>query len=62
MTLTMPGNVKLAAGNNVNLTGFGHFDGKYTITQSRHHFSRRSGYGSEPELKRVRDPEQGAAK
>lgn len=62
MTLTMQGNVKLAAGNNVALTGFGHFDGKYTITQSRHHFSRRGGYGSEPELKRVRDPAEGAVK
>lgn len=62
MTLTMQGNVKLAAGNNVSLVGFGRFDGKYTITQSRHQFSRGSGYGSEVELKRVRDPEQGAAK
>ena len=37
-------------------------DGKYTITQSRHAFSRGQGYGSEVELKRVRDPAQGAAK
>ena len=62
MSLTMTGNVKLAAGSNVSLVGFGQFDGKYTITQSRHAFSRGQGYGSEVELKRVRDPAQGAAK
>ena len=61
MSLTMSGNVRLAAGNTVALSGFGQFDGKYTITQSRHTFSRSQGYASEVELKRVRDPAQGAA-
>lgn len=61
MSLTMPGNIKLVAGINATLTGFGRFDGKYTVTQSRHAFSRGSGYGTDVELKRVRDPAQGAA-
>jgi phage protein D len=59
-SLTMPGIVKGVAGVNVVLTNFGRMDGKYTITQSRHRFSRGLGYTSEIELKRVRDPVQGA--
>lgn len=59
-SLTMFGNVRLMAGVNLQLTGFGRMDGKYTITQSRHRFSRGTGYGTEVELKRVRDPAQGA--
>jgi phage protein D len=62
LTLNMPGNVKMAAGVNLTLEGFGHFNGKYTITQSRHRFSRSQGYDTEAELKRVRDPDQGAQK
>jgi phage protein D len=60
-SLTLFGNVKLMAGVNVQLTGFGRMDGKYTITQSRHRFARGSGYTTELELKRVRDVTQGAA-
>lgn len=59
-SLTLFGNVKLMAGVNVQLTGFGRMDGKYTVTQSRHRLSRSSGYTTEIELKRVRDPRQGA--
>lgn len=62
MTLTMPGNVKVTAGINVSVIGFGRYDGKYTVTQSRHSFSRGAGFGTEAELKRVRDPDQGAEK
>lgn len=61
-SLTLFGNVRLMAGLNVLLTGFGRMCGKYTITQSRHRFSRSAGYGTELELKRVRDPAQGAQK
>ena len=59
-TLAMPGQVKLMSGVNVRLEGFGKMDGKYTITQARHRVSRSSGYGTEVDLKRVRDPKQGA--
>ncbi len=58
-SLTLPGNVRLMAGVNVQLADFGKMDGKYTITQSRHRIAR-SGYSTELELKRVRDPAQGA--
>lgn len=59
-SITMPGLVKAMAGVNVTLAGFGQMEGKYTITQSRHRFSRGPGYTSEIELKRVRDPSHGA--
>lgn len=59
-SLTMFGTVKLVAGVNVQLTGFGRMDGKYTVTQSRHRFARSSGYTTEVDVKRVRDPAQGA--
>jgi len=59
-TLTLPGDVRLMAGVNVSLSGFGNMDGKYTITRAMHRVSRSSGYGTEVELKRVRDPQQGA--
>ena len=59
-SLTLPGNVKLVAGLNIMLDGFGQMDGKYTITQSRHRVSRSSGYSTEIDLKRVRDPALGA--
>lgn len=60
--LTLPGEVRLMSGVNVLLVGFGAMDGKYTVTQARHRVSRSSGYGTEVDLKRVRDPEQGAEK
>lgn len=61
-SLMMPGIVKAMAGVNVVLTDFGRMDGKYTVTQSRHRFSRAAGYTTEIELKRVRAPAQGAKK
>jgi hypothetical protein len=60
-SLTLPGEVRLMSGVNVTLIGFGKMDGKYTVTQARHRVSRSSGYGTEVDLKRVRDPKQGAA-
>jgi phage protein D len=55
--LTLPGQIKLMSGVNINLSGFGVMDGKYTVTQARHRVSRSSGYTSEVDLKRVRDPQ-----
>lgn len=55
--LTMYGNVKLVSGVNVELTGFGKMNGKYTIYKAPHSFSRSGGYPTTIELKRVRaDP------
>lgn len=60
MTLEVDGNQKLAAGMNVGITGFGKLNGKYTITQSKHRFSREDGYKTEVETKRVREAADGA--
>ena len=60
-TLTMPGQVKLMAGVTVTLEDFGKMNGKYVVTQARHRVSRNSGYSTEVDVKRVRDPKQGAA-
>lgn len=59
-SLTLPGEVRLMSGVNVLLVDFGKLDGKYTVTQALHRVSRSSGYGTEVDLKRVRDPKQGA--
>lgn len=61
-SITLPGEVRLMSGVNVLLVGFGKLDGKYTVTQARHRVARSSGYSTEVDLKRVRDPEQGAEK
>ncbi len=52
--LTLFGEPRLAAGLNVNLTGFGHFSGIYSIARSRHQLARGAGYTTEIECKRVR--------
>ncbi|MBN3779914.1 Cro/Cl family transcriptional regulator [Burkholderia sp. Ac-20345] len=59
-TLTLYGNTKLAAGVNILVKDFGKLSGKYFISQSKHEFSRGSGYSTEIELKRVRDAANGA--
>lgn len=51
--LSLIGSPVLVSGINVQLQGFGKFDGKYTIHKSRHTTSR-SGYTTAIELKRVR--------
>jgi phage protein D len=61
-SLSLPGEVRLMSGRNVQLEGFGAMDGKYTITRAQHRISRASGYGTDIEVKRVRDPAQGAPK
>lgn len=42
--LEMIGRPGLAAGLNVDLTGFGQLDGKYAIDKARHTLSKREGY------------------
>ncbi|MEX3690082.1 phage late control D family protein [Paraburkholderia sp. BR14263] len=58
-TLTHYGNTKIAAGINILVQDFGRMNGKYSVTQSRHRFSRASGYSTETELKRVREAANG---
>ena len=63
-TVTLVGNALLAAGQMVRLKGFGKFSGKYLVKQSRHDFSRSSGYTTEIEIKMteyVSEEEQGSA-
>lgn len=52
---SLMGNVKLVAGVNIMVTSFGKMDGKYQVVKSTHTFSRSGGYGTDIELKRVRD-------
>jgi hypothetical protein len=51
--LRMPGTTALSAGNTIALSGWGSFDGAYLIETSRHSLSRRSGYSTEAEVRRV---------
>lgn len=59
-SLTLFGNVRLMAGVNVQLRGFGRMDGKYGIAQSLHRITRSDGYSSQIDLKRVRADAAGA--
>lgn len=52
--ITMMGDVRLVAGVNVDLVGWGAFDGKYQIKTSRHTFGRGQGYTTDIEGRRVR--------
>ena len=52
-SFTMPGDVSLCAGLTVNVAGFGDFDGKYIIEQSKHSISRSSGYKTSINLREV---------
>lgn len=52
-SFTMLGDVSLCAGLTVNVAGFGDFDGKYIIEQSKHSISRSSGYKTTINLREV---------
>lgn len=49
-TVTLPGNSRLAAGANVDITGLGVLDGTYQIQKARHAMTRDAGYTTEIEL------------
>ncbi|WP_435309683.1 phage late control D family protein [Sebaldella termitidis] len=51
VNMTLIGNFKLLAGQNITLKDFGYFDGKYFIEKAVH--SLDSGYTTEVELKKV---------
>ena len=44
ISFVFPGDPDLCAGSNVELSGFGLFDGKYTITTAKHEVRENSGY------------------
>lgn len=52
--LSLIGSPVLVSGINLQLQGFGKFDGKYTINKSRHNISRSGAYTTGIDLKRVR--------
>jgi len=47
--MTLIGDTNLVAGVNIDIKGFGSFDGKYYITQAKHNYSS-SGYTVEIEM------------
>ncbi|EAU4977273.1 phage protein D [Salmonella enterica] len=51
-TLSMEGNVRLRAGHNVTLTGFGASDGKWLTGSVRHSMTRSGGYTMDVEAAR----------
>lgn len=51
--LTLSGDPRLVAGNNLALAGFGVFDGRWQIKASRHAITRSGGYVSDVDIRRV---------
>ncbi|EEJ8782827.1 phage protein D [Salmonella enterica subsp. enterica] len=51
-TLSMAGNIRLRAGHNVTLTGFGASDGKWLTGSVRHSMTRSGGYTMDVEVAR----------
>lgn len=51
--ITLYGDPLICAGNNIELTGFGRMSGKWSVTESRHQFTRSGGYDTSATLKRV---------
>ena len=52
-TLKVNGNPKLVAGCNIQITGFGVYDGKYHIEQAVHRVDSSSGYTTEIKCHKV---------
>ncbi|UTH76091.1 phage late control D family protein [Chromobacterium sp. IIBBL 290-4] len=53
LSVTVDGAPQLAAGRNVELSGFGKLSGRYLIERARHRLSRQDGYLCELDLKRA---------
>jgi phage protein D len=51
--LETEGTVLLVAGVNLDVSGFGNFDGTYHIESSRHRLERSSGYSTEIEVRQL---------
>lgn len=54
--ISLEGDPALAAGVNIELTGFGQLCGRYTITRATHTITRSGGYVTALELKRAAPP------
>lgn len=57
-SFTLPGDPSLTAGSTIDLEGFGMWDGKYAIRQSKHALSR-SGYTTQITLRKALDAAAG---
>lgn len=55
-TLTLEGDARLGAGLNIDLSGWGAFDGKYQIEQTRHRLIRNGAYTVEVNGRRAGTP------
>ncbi len=52
-SVAMPGTIAIAAGNTIELLGFGEFDGTYLVIAARHRLDRVNGYRTRLEIDRV---------
>lgn len=52
-SLTLGGNIKLVAGINVDLTGFGEFSGKWHIVSSTHTVDKNTGYMTDLSIRKI---------
>lgn len=52
-SITLIGNPAILAGNNIQLTGAGVFNGLYHVESSRHNISAQGGYTTSADLKKV---------
>ena len=52
-SITLFGNVKIVAGQMIELQNYGKFSGKYWVKQSRHDYSHSRGYTTEIEVKMI---------
>ncbi|GHT01549.1 hypothetical protein AGMMS49525_02580 [Bacteroidia bacterium] len=52
-SFTVPGNVKLVAGVNIDITGVGAFSGKWHITSSQHTVDTSGGYVTSVEIRKI---------
>lgn len=59
---TVPGNVILLAGNNIELTGFGVCSGYWNILKSVHTINKKDEYITSCEIKRIVPPTQSGSK
>lgn len=52
-SITMEGNTAVVAGVNITLTGYGHFSGKWHVTESRHTVDPGGGYTTDAAIRKI---------
>jgi uncharacterized protein len=56
ITATIPGNVRYRSGNNVLISGFGRYDGKYMVITAEHAIDRSRNYITDVTLNKIPPP------